>query len=96
VYGINLLCAGLSWIILEQLILRTEGPESRLRNALGTDWKGRISALIYVSGVAIAFVNSALAMVPYAVVALLWLVPDQRVERALDRAGSAANTSQET
>jgi uncharacterized membrane protein len=96
VYGINLLCAGLSWIILERLILHTEGPESRLRNALGTDWKGRISALIYVSGVAIAFVNSALAMVPYAVVALLWLVPDQRVERALDRAGSAANTSQET
>ena len=96
VYGVNLLCAGLSWIILEQLILRTEGPESRLRNALGTDWKGRISALIYVSGVAIAFVNSALAMVLYAVVALLWLVPDQRVERALDRAGSAANTSQET
>jgi uncharacterized membrane protein len=56
--------------------------------ALGHDWKARISALIYVSGVAIAFVNSALAMVPYAVVPLLWLVPDQRVERALDRAGT--------
>ena len=90
VYGVNLLCAGLSWLVLQQLIVRTEGPESRLRSALGTDWKGRISALIYLGGVGLAFVNSALAMAPYAIVALLWLVPDQRVERALDRAGQQA------
>jgi len=84
VYGVNLLCAGISWIILEQLIIRTEGPESRLREALGADWKGRISALIYVSGVAVAFLNSVLAVAAYAAVALLWLVPDRRVERAIN------------
>jgi len=86
VYGVNLLCAGLSWVILQRVILRADGPDSRLRAALGTDWKGKISPLIYLGGVALAFVDTALAMIPYAAVAVLWLVPDRRIERALDQA----------
>src|SRR5262245_17289792 len=48
VYGVNLLCAGVSWLLLQQVILHAEGRDSRLRAALGPDWKGRFSALIYL------------------------------------------------
>jgi uncharacterized membrane protein len=87
VYGVNLLCAGVSYYVLQQVIFHAEGPDSRLRAALGSDWKGRLSPVIYLAGIGLAFVSSALAMVPFAAVALMWLVPDRRVERALDRAG---------
>ena len=83
VYGVNLLCAGIAWEVLQLAIVR-QGGESRLREALGSDWQGKVSPIIYVAGVAIAFVNSSLAMLAFAAVALIWLVPDRRVERALN------------
>jgi len=85
VYGVNLLCAGVAYYLLEQLIFRAEGPESRLRAAVGSDVKGKISPLVYAIGIGLAFVSPALAMVPFVAVALMWLVPDRRVERAFSQ-----------
>jgi len=85
VYGVNLLGAGLAYYLLEQLIIRAEGPESRLRAAVGGDTKGKISPVLYAIGIGLAFVSPALALVPFVAVALMWLVPDRRVERAFSQ-----------
>ena len=85
VYGVNLLGAGLAYYLLEQLIIRSEGPESRLRAAVGGDTKGKISPVLYTIGIGLAFVSPALALVPFVAVALMWLVPDRRVERAFSQ-----------
>ena len=83
-YGLNLLGAAIAYFILEKAILRAEGPGSRLREALGRDLKGKISPLIYVPGIVLAFVEPALSLAAYAVVAMIWLVPDRRIERLVD------------
>jgi len=82
-YGVNLLCAAIAYFALEQAIFRTEGAGSRLRRALGADLKGKISPVLYCTGIGLAFVASWLAMLVYTVVAIIWLVPDRRVERFL-------------
>jgi uncharacterized membrane protein len=82
-YGVNLLCAAIAYFALEQAIFRTEGAASRLRRALGADLKGKISPVLYCTGIGLAFVASWLAMLVYTVVAIIWLVPDRRVERFL-------------
>ena len=82
VYGVNLLGAAIAYYVLQQLIFRAEGPESELQRAVGNDWKGKLSPVLYLLGIALAFVDPVLAMVPYVAVALIWLVPDKRVERA--------------
>jgi len=69
--------------VLEQAIFRTEGQGSRLRRALGADVKGKISPVLYLAGIGLAFVATWLAMAVYTVVAVIWLVPDRRVERFL-------------
>jgi uncharacterized membrane protein len=81
-YGINLLLAGLAYYALQQVIFHAEGG-SGLRDALGRDVKGKISPVLYLSGIALAFVNPWLAMLVFTGVALMWLVPDRRVERYL-------------
>jgi uncharacterized membrane protein len=83
VYGVNLLGAGVAYYLLQTLIFRAEGPESRLRAAVGKDLKGKSSPVLYVLGIALAFVSPLLAMIPFVGVALMWLVPDSRVERAI-------------
>ncbi len=80
-YGVNLLLAALAYYLLQQRIVRTEGEASVLREALGRDLKGRISPLIYLTGIALAFVTPWLGLVPFVVVALIWLVPDRRLEQ---------------
>ena len=82
-YGTNLLLAGIAYYVLEQAIFRTEGQGSRLRRALGADVKGKISPVLYLAGIGLAFVATWLAMAVYTVVAVIWLVPDRRVERFL-------------
>lgn len=84
VYGMVLLLAAAAWLILQSAILKRQGPNSKLAAALGRDWKGKVSAASYVAAVALAFVNSWIALGLYVFVALLWLVPDRRIER-LDR-----------
>jgi uncharacterized membrane protein len=90
VYGINLMMAGVAYYVLQQLIVHAEGPQSRLRQAIGADWKGKSSPIVYAVGIAIAFVSPSLAMVPFVAVALIWLVPDKRVERSLARSDSVS------
>ena len=80
IYGVNLLLAAIAYYVLQQRILRAEGNESVLREALGRDLKGKASPLIYLLGIVLCFVDPRLGLVPYVVVALIWLVPDRRLE----------------
>jgi TMEM175 potassium channel family protein len=86
VYGIVLLAAGIAYLILQTTLLRAEGEHSRLRVALGSDVKGKISPLLYCLGIGMAFVDRWIGLALYVVVALMWLVPDRRVERHLTTA----------
>ena len=80
IYGINLLLAAISFYVLQQTIIRVEGDDSLLRQAVGRDLKGKLSPVIYLLGIALAFVDPLLGIVPFVVVALIWLVPDRRLE----------------
>jgi uncharacterized membrane protein len=84
-YGVVLLMAGLAYWILQQAIIASEGPESLLKQAVGRDWKGKLSPLLYVAGTILSFRSPWLAQAIYAFVALLWLIPDRRIEHALQR-----------
>jgi uncharacterized membrane protein len=79
-YGVVLACAGVSYIILQRTIIAVNGPDSRLAVALGDDLKGRLSLILYVSAIALAFVRPWIAIVTYVTVAVMWLVPDTRIE----------------
>jgi uncharacterized membrane protein len=80
-YGVILVLAGCAYLLLQREILVREGPDSILAKAMGKDWKGRVSPLLYVVGIALAFLRPWLAGVVYVSVALMWLVPDRRIER---------------
>ena len=84
-YGVVLLMAALAYWILLQTILRAEGPDSLLRTAVGSDWKGKLSPILYVIAIPAAFVHEAIAGALYVTVALIWLIPDRRIERVLMR-----------
>ena len=81
-YGVNLLIAASAYYALEQAIF-AGGSGDRLRTALGRDLKGKLSPLMYLTGIALAFVASWMAVAMFVVAALVWLVPDRRVERFL-------------
>jgi uncharacterized membrane protein len=83
VYGIVLLGAALAYYILQSMLLRGEGRDSKLRAAVGSDTKGKISPLLYCLGIGLTFVDRWFGIAIYVFVALLWLVPDRRVERHL-------------
>jgi TMEM175 potassium channel family protein len=80
VYGVNLLAAAFAYLILQRTIIRLEGPESRLKTAVGRDLKGKLSAVIYVAGIASTFLTPWLGIALFTLVALIWLVPDRRLE----------------
>jgi uncharacterized membrane protein len=81
-YGTVLLGSGIAYLILQREILAAHGPHFRLRAALGRDLKGKISAVLYIAGIAIAFENPWISYAIYVFVALMWLVPDRRIERS--------------
>jgi uncharacterized membrane protein len=85
-YGIALLMPAVAWYVLQSVIIRGQGPDSELRRALGRDLKGKVSPFLYLAGVALAFVNTAISGALYLAVALMWLIPDRRVESAVVRA----------
>ena len=89
IYGVNLLGAAIAYYLLQLRILRVPGSGDRVRQALGSDLKGKLSPLLYLTGIALAFVEPWLALVPYVGVALMWLVPDRRVERFLEQERAA-------
>ena len=82
-YGGVLLCAAIAYMILQSAIIAAHGRESLLAKALGTDFKGKISVGCYALAVGLSFVNQWLADALYVLVAVLWLIPDRRIERTL-------------
>ena len=82
-YGLVLLMAGIAYWILLQGILRSEGPDSIIARAVGADLKGKLSPLFCLAAIPAAFVRPAISDALYVVVALMWLVPDRRIERVL-------------
>ena len=89
-YGVVLLMAAIAYLILQRLILRVEGPRSVLAVALGPDLKGKISPLLYALAIAAAFLHPGISLFLYLLGALVWLIPDRRIERALAEAESSA------
>ncbi|HEY0426991.1 MAG TPA: TMEM175 family protein [Pyrinomonadaceae bacterium] len=85
VYGVVLLAAAIAYYILQSLIIAEEGEDSKLSKAVGNDLKGKISPLIYVAAIILAFVNEWISGALYVFVALMWLVPDRRIERKIHK-----------
>ena len=85
-YGLVFLMAGVAYWILQRQILRVEGPQSILAAAVGRDIKGNLSPLLYALAIGAAFVHPGIADSVYLLVALMWLIPDRRIERALAHA----------
>lgn len=94
-YGFVLLMAAIAYWILQQRIIASQGEGSVLRRAIGSDWKGKLSPVLYVSAIVLAFLSAWIAVAIYVLVALMWVVPDRRVERVLtgrDGTGSKVGT----
>jgi uncharacterized membrane protein len=83
VYGCVLLMAAIAYFILQHAIIRQQGPNSLLARAIGTDWKGKLSPLCYLAAIPLAFVSVWISDGLFIFVAILWLVPDRRIERVL-------------
>jgi uncharacterized membrane protein len=82
-YGFVLLMAAIAYWILQQRIIVAQGKDSRLKRAIGNDWKGKVSPVLYLSAIGLAFLSPRISTFIYIVVALMWLIPDRRVERLL-------------
>jgi uncharacterized membrane protein len=82
VYGIVLLCAAIAYKILTVVLVRLHGPQAVITRSLGADWKGKLSILFLVLAVPLAFVRPWMAGALYALVAVIWFVPDRRLEHA--------------
>jgi len=84
IYGVSMLMPAIAYFVLQGRIVRANGPDRALAEALGRDVKGRISFVICVGGIALAFVRPWLACAAYVLLASLWLIPDRRIERTID------------
>ncbi|MGH7638987.1 MAG: TMEM175 family protein [Gemmatimonadaceae bacterium] len=82
-YGVVLLMAAIAYYILQLRIMASQGADSILRKALGSDWKGKLSPVLYLTAIGAAFLAPWISQSIYALVAFMWLVPDRRIERAL-------------
>jgi uncharacterized membrane protein len=85
IYGLSLLMPALAWAVMQTAIIAAQGKGSPMRQAIGGDIKGKLTPLLYLTGIGLAFVSTILAQLIYAVVALIWLVPDRRIEAVLPR-----------
>jgi len=83
-YGGVLLLAAIAYYMLQQLIVAEEGSDSKLAVSLGKDWKGKLSPLLYGAGIGLAFLKPGIAGGIYVLVALMWLIPDKRIERVVE------------
>ncbi|MCE9518526.1 MAG: TMEM175 family protein [Verrucomicrobia bacterium] len=89
VYGVVLLCSAISYYILTLVLVALHGKDSNLAIALGKDYKGKISIVIYAVALPLAFVSPIIAYAGYIIVAIMWLVPDQRIEKKLGRSAGS-------
>jgi len=83
IYGAVLLMAAIAYWTLQQIIIASQGPGSLLKKAVGGDWKGKLSPIIYLVAIPVAFWSPWISQGLYVLVALVWLVPDRRIENAL-------------
>jgi uncharacterized membrane protein len=86
-YGVVLLMAAIAYYALQQAIIYNQGRDSLLKSAVGSDWKGKLSPALYLAAIPLAFVSPWIATGLYTFVALLWLIPDRRIERVLSGNG---------
>jgi uncharacterized membrane protein len=84
-YGVVLLMAAIAYYVLQQAIIRAQGPESILQKAVGRDWKGRLSPVLYIMAIMATLVSPWIAQAIFVTVALIWLIPDRRIENVLPR-----------
>jgi len=89
IYGLVLFMSGVTYIILQRSLVKHHGKDSRLQRAMGYDAKGKLSIALYTLAIALAFVNPRIPYVLYLAVALIWLIPDPRIERSLEKGNSA-------
>jgi uncharacterized membrane protein len=82
-YGVVLLMAAIAYWILQQQIISSQGKDSVLKRAVGGDWKGKLSPIIYVAAILIAFWSQWFSMCLYVFAAVIWFIPDRRIENAL-------------
>jgi uncharacterized membrane protein len=85
VYGFVLFMAAIAFYILQRAIIAKEGRDSLVAEAIGRDWKGKLSLVIYLAGMLLAFVTPLVASALYVFGALLWFMPDPRIERELEK-----------
>jgi len=85
VYGVVLLMAAIAFYVLELMIIRSQGPDSVVKKAVGRDLKGKLSPLVYIAAIAATLVAPWIAELLYVLVALIWLIPDRRIEKVLLR-----------
>jgi uncharacterized membrane protein len=82
-YGAVLVMPAIAYFLLQKAIMREQGPQSVLARALGSDIKGKISPLFYAVGIALAFIAPWVSIAIYVLVAVIWLIPDRRIERTI-------------
>ena len=82
-YGIVLLMAAIAYYLLQQAIIRAQGQDSILKKAIGRDWKGKLSPVLYIIAIITALRSSWIAQVVLVIAALIWLIPDRRIEKRL-------------
>jgi uncharacterized membrane protein len=84
-YGVVLLMAGIAYYLLQQTIIRAQGEGSLLKKAIGSDWKGKLSPVLYLIAIVVTLRSPWMAQAVYVGAALIWLIPDRRIEKALPR-----------
>jgi uncharacterized membrane protein len=84
VYGFVFLMAAIAYYILQRSIIRNEGPDSTLARAVGADWKGKLSPVAYLIAIPAAFVHQGISQAIYVLIAIVWLVPDRRIEKVVE------------
>ncbi len=90
VYGTVFLFAGIAYFLLTKTLVARHGPDSVLAQSIGRDWKGKASVFIYMAAIPLSFLQPWIAVTGYLAVAVLWLLPDRRIERTLARQSSSA------
>ena len=84
-YGLVLLMAAIAYYLLQQAIIRSQGPDSILKKAVGRDWKGRLSPVLYCAAIVATLLTPWISEAIFVAAALIWLIPDRRIEKALPR-----------
>ena len=82
-YGVVLLMAAIAYLVLQQAIIRAQGQDSILKRAIGRDWKGKLSLVLYIVAIVATLRSSWIAQAIFVIAALIWLIPDRRIEKRL-------------